>query len=212
MKRLVSILAIATVVCVCSASAEAGWMRENAIRNGLGVGMVVDCGPACKDMTGNFNLRLRALDYTPLELEGGWLIGKGAYLKLNSYKFYLKNWFTLHLIDFGLIKWQSGAVPFNNPNEARRYDVMVGGGAEMRIMRNLTFAVDVGWYLPNPMDVISRAKDNVNKAFDAPASNNSPTSPSDTENQVKNAIEHIPNVYKYALKDVHLSGGLRWYF
>lgn len=185
--------------------------RPRAARNGLGIGMMLDKGKESGNFTPGFNLRLRAIDFTPLELEGGIFTNKGFYLKLNSYKLYIGDRFFLHFIDFGLMKWQSGAAPFNNPTEMRKFDIMVASGAEARLWRNLTLAIDLGWYLPNPVDILTRAKNDINHAFDQSSGVN-PINQSEAEKKVQGAIEHVGDVYLRAVKDVHLAVGFRWYF
>lgn len=185
--------------------------RPRAARNGIGLSSMLDYGQARGNFASGINLRLRAIDYTPLELEGGLFINKGFYLKLNSYKLYISDWFFLHLIDFGLMKWQNQATAFNNPAEARRFDIIIASGVEARLWRHLTLAVDVGWYFPNPGDILTRAKNEIEHAFDQPMGNN-PVNQDEAEKRVEAAIEHIGDVYLNAAKDVHLAVGLRWYF
>ncbi len=204
---------IATFGSISSATAD--WdrvlNRPRAARNGLSPGLMIDRGKESGNFTPGFNLRLRAIDFTPLELEGGIFINKGLYLKLNSYKLYISDRFFLHFIDFGLMKWQTGATAFNNRAEARKFDIIIGSGAEARLWRNLTLTLDLGWYLPNPIDILTRAKQDINHAFDQPAGV-LPPNQQEAEQKVKAAIGHVGDVYLNALKDVHLAVGLRWYF
>lgn len=208
---VVKMMFLAVFASGSSSFAASVFNRPNAARNGVDPSLMADYGRESGKFTPGLSLSLRALDYTPLELEAGYFIGKGVWLKLNSYKFYIKDRFFLHLVDIGVLYLPGGTKPFNNADETRNLDVMLSTGAEVRVWKNLTIGLTLSWYLPNPVTVIRNAIDKVNNAVNNQL-NNSPDGIDQGKKSVDDAGQHVRDVYKSAFADWHAVTALRWYF
>lgn len=170
------------------------------VQNGFGVGMGYDhamkSGPFA-----SFNLRLRALSVTPLELEMQYLAPRGLGAQVNVYILHTK-WVKWSLVNPG-VYFPVGTKMINNKELKRTYDLSVGTALEVKTWRNLVAFVSARWYLPDPSAVASEAKRRGEKAGNADQSFGS---------GIDTTIDFVKDTYLRSAKDWHITAGAMWFF
>jgi len=171
-----------------------------SVQNGLGLGLGYDhamkSGPFA-----SFNLRLRALSVTPLELETQYLAARGLGVQVNVYVLHTK-WVKWSLVNPGAY-FPLGTKMINNAELKRTYDLSVGTGLEVKTWRKIVVFASARWYLPDPAATAKEAKWRGENAGNA-------------DESFGNGLDAVTNfakdTYLGAAKDWHLTVGAMWFF
>lgn len=171
-----------------------------SVQNGLGLGLGYDhamkSGPHAV-----FDLRLRALSVTPLELNVSYLADHGMGFNLNLYLIHTK-WVKWHFIDPG-VYLPLGTTMVNNTDLRRKYDLSFGTGIEVKTWRKIVVYANARWYLPDPATALGEAKRRGENAGNADKS---------FGDGIDTTMDCVKDTYLRAAKDWHLTVGAMWFF
>ena len=171
-----------TLLLILISFAFANTSSPKGIKNGIAVGL----SSGTQVSSPKLYVSLRALEHTPLELEGGYVMGKGFDLSLRMHFLYF-NKFSVHLIDPG-VYFHNGHEP-NNTDIRRKLDYTVGGGLDFSVWKDLIISAGARIYLPDPGKVVDEA-----------------------ELRFLDESDFLEETYKEAARKVQVYFGLAWHF